>query len=56
MRLLLDTHVLLWALQDHPKLSKNTRSIICDTNHEVIQTMKYTLVLYLFGKYGLKKK
>jgi len=28
MRLLLDTHVYLWWLQDHPKLSKEARSKI----------------------------
>lgn len=28
MRLLLDTHVFLWWLQDNPKLSKKARSII----------------------------
>lgn len=30
MNLLLDTHVLIWALADSPKLSKETRQLIVD--------------------------
>ena len=34
-RLLLDTHVVLWALDDHPKLSLRARSAITDPANEV---------------------
>jgi PIN domain nuclease of toxin-antitoxin system len=35
MNLLLDTHVLLWWLEDHPSLSKSCRSAIADGNNLV---------------------
>jgi PIN domain nuclease of toxin-antitoxin system len=35
MRLLLDTHVLLWALTDDPELSENVRSSIVYRKNEV---------------------
>jgi PIN domain nuclease of toxin-antitoxin system len=34
VRLLLDTHVLLWALQDHPRIRK-IRKRLLDPDHEV---------------------
>lgn len=34
-RLLLDTHVVLWALDDHPKLASEARSAITDPANEV---------------------
>lgn len=36
MRLLLDTHVLLWWLADDRKLTKNARSIIANTDNDVL--------------------
>ena len=33
MNLLLDTHVLLWWLDDHPSLSEKARGIIADGNN-----------------------
>jgi PIN domain nuclease of toxin-antitoxin system len=36
VRLLLDTHVLLWWLADDRKLSKEARTMIADANHEVL--------------------
>lgn len=36
MRLLLDTHVLLWWLADDRKLSKEARTMISDANHQVL--------------------
>ncbi|MGH8513660.1 MAG: type II toxin-antitoxin system VapC family toxin, partial [Gammaproteobacteria bacterium] len=36
MRLLLDTHVLLWWLADDRKLSKEARTMIADANHQVL--------------------
>ena len=34
MKLLLDTHILLWALENNPKLTNNYRSLISDTENE----------------------
>ena len=36
MRLLLDTHVLLWWLRDDPLLRPNARAIIADSTGEVL--------------------
>ncbi|MGH7830654.1 MAG: type II toxin-antitoxin system VapC family toxin, partial [Candidatus Binatia bacterium] len=36
MRLLLDTHVLLWWLADDRKLSKDARAMIADPEHQVL--------------------
>ena len=36
MRLLLDTHVLLWWLSDDRKLAKNARDIIANSNNDVL--------------------
>ena len=36
MRLLLDTHVLLWWLADDRKLSKDARTMIADADHQVL--------------------
>jgi PIN domain nuclease of toxin-antitoxin system len=36
VRLLLDTHVLLWWLADDRKLSKDARTMIADANHQVL--------------------
>jgi len=35
MKLLLDTHVLLWWLDDHPRLSATARAYIADRQHQV---------------------
>lgn len=35
MRLLLDTHALIWALNDDPKLSEAAREAIADSTNEV---------------------
>ena len=36
MRLLLDTHVLLWWLSDDRKLAKNAREVIANPDNEVL--------------------
>jgi PIN domain nuclease of toxin-antitoxin system len=36
MRLLLDTHALLWALEDNPQLSPRARQAIEDPSNEVV--------------------
>lgn len=38
MRLLLDTHVYLWWLQDHPKLSKEGRAKIVDASEVYVSS------------------
>ena len=35
MRLLLDTHTLIWALQDNPKLPNDIRSMIVDLDNQI---------------------
>lgn len=39
MRLMLDTHVLLWWLQDSPRLSQKARALIADPDHEVMVSL-----------------
>ena len=36
MRLLLDTHIALWAIADHPALSAKARELIQDADNEVV--------------------
>lgn len=36
MKLLVDTHLLLWSLVDDPRLSSRARSLISDPDNEVI--------------------
>lgn len=36
MKLLLDTHVLLWWLDDDPRLSRKTRALIAATENEAL--------------------
>lgn len=35
MKLLLDTHIILWALNDNPKLSGKARTLIMDEQNEI---------------------
>lgn len=35
MKLLLDTHIVLWALNDNPKLSEKARKLILDSQNEI---------------------
>ena len=35
MKLLLDTHILIWALADDPKLPKKARELILDTDNTI---------------------
>jgi len=34
VRVLLDTHILLWVLMDSPRLSKSARAMLADDQHE----------------------
>ena len=36
MRCLLDTHVLLWWIEDHPRLSTRARALITDPANEIV--------------------
>lgn len=36
MRLLLDTHIALWAIADDPRLSPSARGLIADPDNEVL--------------------
>jgi len=35
MKILLDTHIALWALTDNPKLSKAARDLILDSSNDI---------------------
>ena len=35
MKLLLDTHIILWALDDNPKLSEQAKALIMDVDNDV---------------------
>ena len=35
MKLLLDTHIILWALNDNPKLSSQARNLILDAENDI---------------------
>ncbi|HLX52673.1 MAG TPA: type II toxin-antitoxin system VapC family toxin [Aquella sp.] len=35
MKLLLDTHILLWVSQDHPSLTKQTKELIINGNNDI---------------------
>lgn len=39
MRLMLDTHVLLWWLQDSPRLGEKARALIADPDHELMVSL-----------------
>ena len=36
MRLLLDTHIALWAVEDNPRLSGQARLLIADESNEIV--------------------
>lgn len=36
MKYLLDTHILLWAVEDNPKLSSKARAIIADDSNDLV--------------------
>ncbi|MBA4779903.1 MAG: twitching motility protein PilT [Sphingomonadales bacterium RIFCSPHIGHO2_01_FULL_65_20] len=39
MRLMLDTHTLLWWLQDNPRLGQKARALIADPDHELMVSL-----------------
>lgn len=44
MKLLLDTHIILWALDDNPKLSLEARALIMN------EKMIFIIVQHQYGK------
>ena len=56
MRLLLDTHVVLWALADSPRLSKSARQLLADSENEcwVSSASVWEIAIkVVLGKYAL---
>lgn len=39
MKLLLDTHIILWALDDNPKLPEHARNLILDAENDIYYKM-----------------
>jgi PIN domain nuclease of toxin-antitoxin system len=53
---LLDTHVVLWALTDSPRLSKNARAVLADAENEcwVSSASVWEIAIkIMLGKYEL---
>lgn len=44
MKLLLDTHIILWTLDDNPRLPIKARALIMDTQNKIFT------VSHLFGR------
>jgi PIN domain nuclease of toxin-antitoxin system len=53
VKVLLDTHVLLWALADDPRLSKKARAILLDDAHTLLWSAASTWELAI--KVALKR-
>lgn len=54
MRLLLDTHIALWAVYETERLSKQARSLIADTQNEIFVSVVSLWEIAI--KHALKKK
>lgn len=53
MRLLLDTHIAIWAIADHPALSAKARSLIDHTDNEIVVS---AATIWEIGiKHGLRR-
>lgn len=52
MNLLLDTHVLLWWIDDHPALSEAARSLICSPENPVFVSAATFWEIYLKESLG----
>lgn len=39
MKLLLDTHIILWAISDDDRLSRHARGLICDAENEILYSI-----------------
>ncbi len=59
MRLLLDTHIFLWLISDHPNLSEILRGSIADSRNEVylsVVSIWEVTVKYQIGKLTLPEE
>ena len=57
MRLLLDTHILLWSLADSPRLSAPARALLADTANECwvsAASLWEIAIKVMLGKYRLR--
>ncbi len=57
MRLLLDTHILLWSLADSPRLSATARALLADTANECwvsAASLWEIAIKVMLGKYRLR--
>lgn len=55
MRLLLDTHVLLWWLSDNRKLAKNARDIIANPDNDVLVSSASAWEISIKAALGLSR-
>ena len=55
MRILLDTHIFLWSINDDPKLSKKGRSIIMDAEETYVSSASIweAVIKIKFGKLNI---
>jgi PIN domain nuclease of toxin-antitoxin system len=53
VRLLLDTHVALWAIADHPNLSGKARRLIDDPDNQIV--ISTVTIWEIAIKYGLNR-
>jgi PIN domain nuclease of toxin-antitoxin system len=57
VRLLLDTHILLWSLADSPRLSANARALLADTANECwvsAASLWEIAIKVMLGRYRLR--
>ena len=57
MRLLLDTHIVLWSLADSPRLSRRARSLLADGDNECwvsAASLWEIAIKVVLGKFRLK--
>ena len=44
MRILIDTHIFLWLINDNPRLSNRKRQIIYDLDNEIFLSVVWNLI------------
>lgn len=57
MRVLIDTHTLLWMLQDSPELSENARAVATNLSNEILLSMASAweiAIKHTLGKINLR--
>ncbi len=53
MKLLLDTHIILWALDDNPRLTNQTRNLIRMPKNGISNVANYRLPCESFGNVSI---